>query len=152
MAYLSKISSVLLCAQYQGSQIVDSYLEDPVSSLRFHAVSLDGVVSIHLGVLDGEPWYRWIWMWETTQEADSALNKLPPGFDDALEAVVVSIRIFLHATRAADGPDMRLCKFDLTPHLASLGLELAAVEMSKEEAAREFAQYQRLAGDRGKSP
>ncbi len=149
MAYLTKVYSVSLCAQYQGSQIVDTYLEDPASSLRFHAISLDGDVSIHLGVLDGEPWYRWVWMWESTQEADSALAKLPPDFDDALEAVIDSIRNFLRANQTADDLDTRLCKFELTPHLANLGLELAAVELSKEEAARELAQYRRLAGNQG---
>ncbi len=57
---------------------MDTFLEDPTTGLSFNAVSLDGVVSIHLGVLNGEPWYRWIWMWESTQEADLAHSKLPP--------------------------------------------------------------------------
>ncbi len=128
---------------------MDTYLEDPASGLKFQAVSLDGVVSIHLGVFEGEPWYRWIWMWESTQEADLAHMKLPPDFDDSLNAVVASIQSFLHANQIADGPDDRLCKFDLTPHIAGLGLKLSAVEMSKEEVAREFAQYQRLTGRQG---
>lgn len=150
MAYSTEVRSVLLYARYQGSQILDTYLEDPASGLRFYALSLDGIVSIHLGVHDGEPWYRWIWMWESTQEADAALDTLPPGFDEALDAVIESIRSFLHSHQAAGDQDTRLCTFDLTPQLTGLGLKMAAVEMTKEQAARELAQYRRLTAGSGR--
>jgi hypothetical protein len=138
MAYLTEIRSVLLHARYQGSRILDIYLEDPGSGLRFYALSLNGVISVHLGVHNGEPWYCWIWMWESTQEADTALNQLPPGFDEALDTVTESIRSFLHDNQAAGDYSTRLCTFDLTPQLASLGLDMAAVEMTKEQAAQEL--------------
>ena len=128
MTYLTEVRSVLLNVRYQGSQILDTYLEDPTSGLRFYALDLNGVVSIHLGVHNGEPWYRWIWMWESTQEADAAHSKLPPGFDEALDAVLDSIRSFLHSNQVADSSKTRLCTFDLTPCLASLGLDMAAVK------------------------
>jgi len=149
MAYLTEVRSVLLQARYRGSQILDTYLEDPVSGLRFYALSLDGVVSIHLGVHNGEPWYCWIWMWESTQEADAALNTLPPGFDEALQAVIESIRSFLRSSQVAGDHDTRLCTFDLTPQLASLGLDMAAVEMTQEQSAQELAQYRRLTAGSG---
>jgi hypothetical protein len=152
MAYLTGVHSVLLHARYRGSQILDSYLEDPISGLRFYALNLNGIVSIHLGVCDGELWYRWIWMWESTQEADAALNKLPPGFDEAWDAVIDSIRSFLHNSQAAGDHNTRLCTFDLTPQLASLGLDMAAVEITKEQATHELARYQRLAASSGKTP
>ena len=152
MAYLTRVHSVSLHALYQGSNISDTYLEDEASGLRFYVLSLDGVVSIHLGVYNGEPWYRWVWMWESTQEADFALNHLPPGFDEALEAVISSIQHFLHDNHASDNHDTRLCTFDLTPHLVGLGLEIAAIDLSKEQAAQELAQYRRLAASSGKTP
>jgi hypothetical protein len=148
MAYLTRIRSVFLLAEIRGSRITDTHLEDPASGLEFDVLGLDGAVSIHLGVHLGEPWYRWIWMWESSQEADLAHSQLPPGFDESLEGVITSIRTFLQSSLNTDSDDARIVSLDLTPQLIRLGLEMAAIDMTKDQVMQELAQYRRLAASR----
>lgn len=145
MKFLSRINSVKLHAQTSAPQRLDTCFKAGDSGLSFNLLILNGIVSIHLGIHNGEPWHRWIWMWESTQEADLALAQLNPGFEEDLEAVLSAIRQFVRGLPASEPDSKPPDTLDLTPHLDRLGLEMFAWEISQDESARELAKYKNLA-------
>jgi hypothetical protein len=145
---LTPVAHPVLCLSRSNDGKIEAHFEDAALPSEFYVLLLEGPAPIQVGVHDGEPWYRWAWMWESTREADLALEKVPTDVESRLESAVASMREFV--ARCIAGPDDRhvTAKLDIAPLLGPIGWPMLADPCSKTDAARRLAIYRRLRGDR----
>jgi hypothetical protein len=138
MTQLQATESVQVCVEFDGRSLADTYFEDRKTLQRFNVLSLDDVVSVHIGLYNGEGWYRWVWMWESTQEADEAWSKAPADIDKPIVRIVQSINDFIgDATRNANSEKSKVL-LDITPELRNIGWGMTILDHTTDEVAQEY--------------
>jgi hypothetical protein len=135
---LRSTESVQVCIEFDERSLADAYFEDRKTQQRFSVLSIDNVVSVHIGLYNGEGWYRWVWMWESTQEADEAWSKAPADLEKNIEQVVQGINDFIEeATRNAKSEKSKAI-LDITPELMKIGWEITILDHTTDEVAQEY--------------
>jgi len=112
---------VRLCATCSGGELVATYFEDPDSRQRFHALELDRAVCVRVGVHDGEPRHRGVWMWNQGREGDLALAHFSPTVGPCLEAALSAAQEFIECSSLRFPHSDRTGRMDLPPLLAPIG-------------------------------
>jgi hypothetical protein len=74
---LQATEMVRVCVEFDGRSFADAYFEDIQTQQRFRVLALDNVVAVDIGLYNSECWFRWVWMWESMEEADEAWSKAP---------------------------------------------------------------------------
>ena len=135
---LQSTESVQVCIEFDGDSLADTYFEDRKTQQRFSVLSIDNVVSVHIGLYNGEGWYRWIWMWESRQECDEAWSKTPADLEKNIEQVVQGINNFIEeASRNARSKKSKTI-LDITPELMEIGWEITILDHTPDEVAQEY--------------
>jgi hypothetical protein len=138
LTQLQATESVQVCVEFDRRSLVDTYFEDRKTQQRFNMLSIDDVISVNIGLYNGEGWYRWVWMWESTQEADEAWSKAPADIDKTIERLVQRINNFIRdATRNAKSKKSKAI-LDITPELMKIGWEITILDRTKDEVAQEY--------------
>jgi len=132
--------SVFVCVEFDPHSIADAYFEDGQTHRRAYAINLDGAASVQIGLNTEQAWYRWVWMWETKQEADEAMKQVPDDLDLKLEQLVQKIDDFLSRARETNiQGGLSQVRLDITPDLKSIGWEITLLDYTKEQAARTYS-------------
>jgi len=138
LTQLPATESVQVCVEFNGRSLADAYFEDTKTQQRFNVLSIDDVVSVNIGLYNGEGWYRWVWMWESTQEADKAWSKAPPNIAETIEQLVHRINNFIgDATRNVKSEKSRVV-LDITPELMKIGWEMTILDYTPDQVAQEY--------------
>lgn len=138
LTQLPATESVQVCVEFNGLALADAYFEDRKTHQRFNVLSLDDVVSVNIGLHNGEGWYRWVWMWENTQEADEAWSKAPADIGEVIEHLVQRISNFIgDATRNVNSERSRVV-LDITPELMNIGWEMTILDYTTDQVAQEY--------------
>ena len=152
MATSSPVTHPALCLTYSGNCLIDSHIEEPAAANGFYVLELIGPVAVQFGVHEGEPWYRWVWMWESTREADLALAEVSPDVEHCLDTAVAAIREHVAKADSASASPDRVERLDIGALLAPIGWPMFATPHTKIQAAASLATYQRLLRERSSIP
>jgi hypothetical protein len=138
LAQLTATESVQVCVEFDEHSLADAYFENRNTQQRFNVLSLDDVVSVNIGLFNGEGWYRWVWMWESAQEADEAWSKAPADIEKIIEELVQKINNFIgDATRNTETDKSRVI-LDITPELMNLGWQMTILDYTTDQVAQEY--------------
>jgi hypothetical protein len=132
--------SVFVCVGLDPHSIVDAYFEDGQTRRRAYALGLDEAASVQIALNTEQAWHRWVWMWETKQEANEALKHVPDDLGLKLEQLVQKIDDFLSRARETNiqgGPSQ--VRLDITPDLKSIGWQITLLDHTREEAAGTYS-------------
>ena len=130
--------SVQVCVEFNGRSRADAYFEDMKTQERFNVLSIDDVVSVNIGLYNGEGWYRWVWIWESTQEADEAWSKVPSNIEETIEELVQRINNFIgNATRNVKSEKSRAV-LDMTPELRNIAWEITILDYTPDQVIQEY--------------
>ena len=130
--------SVQVCVEFNRRSRADTYFEDMKTQERFNVLSINDVVSVNIGLYNGEGWYRWVWIWESTQEADEAWSKAPANIDETIEELVQRINNFIgNATRNVKSEKSRVV-LDMTPELRNIGWEINILDYTPDQVIQEY--------------
>ena len=143
---LQSTESVQLCIEFDGRLLADAYFEDRKTQQRFSALSIDNVVSVHIGLYNGEGWYRWVWMWESTQECDEACSKVPADLEKNLVQVVQGINDFIEEASRNAKSEKSKAILDITPVLMKIGWEMTILDHTTDEVAQEYKLSKKVQG------
>jgi hypothetical protein len=142
--------SVQVCVEFNGLSLADVYFEDMKTQERFNVISIDDVVSVNIGLYNGEGWYRWVWIWESTQEADEAWSKAPANIEETIEELVQRINNFIgNATRNVKSGKSRAV-LDMTPELRNIGWEITLLDYTPDQVIQEYRLRKKVQGKRKK--
>ena len=142
--------SVQVCVEFNGLSLADAYFEDMKTQERFNVLSIDDVVSVNIGLYNGEGWYRWVWIWESTQEADEAWSKAPANIDETIEELVQRINNFIgNATRNVKSEKSRAV-LDMTPELRNIGWEITILDYTPDQVIQEYRLSKKVQSKRKK--
>jgi hypothetical protein len=136
--------SVQVCVESNGRSLVNAYFEDMKTQERFNMLSIDDVVSVNIGLYNGEAWHRWVWMWESTQEADNAWSKAPTDIDKAIEQLVQGINNFIGDARRNVKTDKSKVVLDITSELMNIGWEMTILDYTTDQVAQEYRLSKRV--------
>ena len=144
LTQLQATESVQVCVEFDGHSLADAYFEDRKTQQRFNVLSIDGVVSVNIGIYNGEGWYRWVWIWESTQEADEAWSQAPADIDKTIARLVQKINDYIgNVTRNAK-PAKSKVLLDITPDLMSIGWEMTILDYTTDEVAKQYRLSKRM--------
>jgi hypothetical protein len=135
---LQATDSVEVCVEFKGRSLADLYFRDRKTQQQFQVLSLDGIISVNIGLSNGEGWYRWVWMWESTEEADEAWSKAPPDVEQTIESLAQRINDFIKDTHRKAKSRRSMVALDITPQLKSTGLEMTILDYTPDEVARQY--------------
>ncbi len=135
---LQLTESVQVCVEFNARAFVDACFVDIKTQRRFYVLSLDNVVSVNVGLYNGEAWYRWAWIWESTKEADEAWSKAPADIEQRIEQLVQKIDGFIRDMKRNAEPIESKIILDITPELERIGWEMTILEYTPTEVAREY--------------
>jgi hypothetical protein len=135
---LQATDSVQVCVEFEGRSISDAYFIDGKTRQRFYVLSLDGILSANIGLYKGEGWYRWVWMWESKDEADKAWSKSPSDIEETLDRLAQRINDFIKGANRNAKSTKSLVVLDITPELKSIGWPMTILGNTTDEAAREY--------------
>ncbi len=142
---LKAAQSVAICVKFNGLLFEDAYFEDRQSQQEFYVVGFEGIAPVNFGLYNGEAWYRWIWCWESTTEADQALKQIPDGIDNILEQLVLKVNDFIREAREENArTGNTIFVLDVTKDMKSIGWELTILPFSKQNTATDYEIYKRL--------
>ena len=114
----------------------------------FHGLELDGVIGVRVGVGDGEPRHRGVWIWDSRREADLALAHVSPTEEPCLEAAPPAAQDLIERSRFHIPAPNCASGMGLPPLLAPIGWTLTALPDKREHAAWVPAVCRRLASRR----
>jgi len=146
------ITDPTLCLAYSGDRLVDSHMEDSATGAKFYILELSGPAPVQFGVHEGEPWFRWVWMWETTREADLALAKVPPEVESSLDSAVETIRQVVSMANPGQASPDRVERVSIGDLLTHIGWPMTGLPDTKAKAAAGLAIYKRLLEQRPRHP
>ena len=135
--------SAQVCAEFDAHALLDAYFLDAETRRRFYVLSLDDVVSVNVGLYNGEAWYRWVWMWESTKEADEAWSRAPADLEQNIEQLVQKIDGFIRAVKRNAKPESKSV-LDITPELEHIGWEMTILEYTPAQVAGEYELSRRV--------
>jgi hypothetical protein len=142
------IESVQVCVEFVNFSLVKAYFEDKKTQQRFNVLALDDVVAVNIGLYNGVAWRRWVWMWESTQEADEAWSKAPADIDKILEGLVQKINDFIGEMTKNVNPENLKGVLDITPELVNIGWEMTMLERTIDDVAQEYRLSQKASGNK----
>ena len=130
--------SVQVCVEFNGHSQANTYFEDIKTQERFNMLSIDDVVSVNIGLYNGKGWYRWVWIWESIQEADAAWSKAPSNIEETIEELVQRINNFVgNAMRNVKSEKSRVV-LDMTPELMNIGWEITILNYTPDQVIQEY--------------
>ena len=135
---LKATESLQVCVEFNGRSLADAYFEDIKTQERFNLLSIDDVVPVNIGLYNGEGWYRWVWIWESTQEADEAWSKAPANIEETVEQLVQRINNFIADAVRKTRSDTSRVILDLTPELMNIGREMTILDYTTDQVAQEY--------------
>jgi hypothetical protein len=138
LTQLKATKSVQVCVEFNGRLSEAAYFEDKDTQQRFNVLSVDDVVSVNIGLFNGEGWYRWVWIWESTQEADEAWNRAPADIEKVIEELTQKINNFIVDAARIPKPDKSRVVLDITPELMNIGWEMTILDYTADEVEKEY--------------
>lgn len=141
---LETTDSVQVCVEFEGRSSSGAYFKDRKTQQRFYVLGLDGIISVNIGLYKGEGFYRWIWVWDSTEEADMAWSKAPADIETTFDRLVKRINDLIKDAKRNVKSGKSLVVLDITPELKSIGWPMTILGNTPDEAAREYELSRRV--------